>query len=239
MSMNPLARCTSYTKHLLLIAAVLPLIFVSIQRATAQEWNQLGPTGGPPHGRFDSSAVFDDATNEMIVFGGFTQLPSNTDLNDTWALNLSGAPQWMQLSPSGSAPQGRGGHTAVYDSANRRMIVFGGGRGWSAPCSNDTWVLSNANSAGGSPTWTELTPTGGSPPVRIDHTAVYDPGSNRMIVFGGNNCFTAGSYYNDVWVLTNANGLGGAPVWTQLTPAGGPPAAVRILALSMTLPRTG
>jgi hypothetical protein len=34
-----------------------------------------------------------------------------------------------------------------------------------------------------------------------------------MIVFGGANCFTAA--YNDIWILSNANGLGGVPAWTQ------------------------
>jgi hypothetical protein len=105
------------------------------------------------------------------------------------------------------------------------MVVFGGGLGFTSPCSNETWVLKNANSVSGTPAWTELFPTGGAPPARLFHTAVYDPGSNRMIVFGGNNCFSGliSDDFNDVWVLTNANGLGGAPAWTQLTPAGTAP----------------
>jgi len=119
----------------------------------------------------------------------------------------------------------------VYDAVNSRMTVFGGGLGQSSPCTNEVWVLSNANRVGGTPAWTQLTPTGGPPVPRIFHTAAYDPATNRMIVFGGNNCFTAGAqFYNDVWVLTNANGLGGTPAWTQLTPAGGPPAARENLA---------
>src|ERR1019366_2427734 len=80
------------------------------------------------------------------------------------------------------------------------------------------------NRANGTPTWSQLSLSGAAPGPRIFHSAVYDPASNRMIVFGGNNCFTAGAqFYNDVWVLSNANGLGGAPAWTQLSPAGAPP----------------
>jgi len=30
---------------------------------------------------------------------------------------------------------------------------------------------------------------------------------------------------NDVWVLANADGLGGPSTWTQLSPIGGPPSA--------------
>jgi hypothetical protein len=212
--------CAMRTKQLLLVAMVLPFIFVSMQNIAAQSWTQLTPSGGPPNARAGASAIFDTATSQMIVYGG----GRCTDFGDTWSLTLSGTLQWTQLNPSGSLPSARVGHTAVYDSANSRMTVFGGGLGCTAPCSNDTWVLSNTNSVTGSPAWTQLSPTGGPPVPRIFHTAVYDPGSNRMIVFGGNNCYSAGAeFYNDVWILTNADGLGGAPVWTQLTTAGTPP----------------
>ena len=61
--------------------------------------------------------------------------------------------------------------------------------------------------------WIQLAPTGGPPPVTtFGASIVYDPSTQRLILFGGNN----GSVpINDVWVLTNANGLGGAPAWTQ------------------------
>jgi hypothetical protein len=45
--------------------------------------------------------------------------------------------------------------------------------------------------------------------------AAYDSNLNRMVVYGGEQA-------SDIWVLSNANGLGGAPVWTQLAPSGQP-----------------
>ena len=48
--------------------------------------------------------------------------------------------------------------------------------------------------------------------------------SGWMIVFGGNGCLSG--HLNDVWVLSDANGIG-APAWTQLTPAGTPPPLTR------------
>ena len=36
-----------------------------------------------------------------------------------------------------------------------------------------------------SSSWINLTPTGGPPQPRIWNTSVYDPASNRLIVFGG------------------------------------------------------
>ena len=68
-------------------------------------------------------------------------------------------------------------------------------------------------------TWIELLPSGGPPSERSSHSAVYDSNTNRMIVFGGDpnigGCF---GRTNDVWVLENANGLGGTPNWLQLYP---------------------
>ncbi len=70
-------------------------------------------------------------------------------------------------------------------------------------------------------TWIELNPTGGPPPVRVLHSAVHNPANNRMIVFGGlNGAGFAGvdPKLNDVWILENADGLGGTPNWIQPQP---------------------
>ncbi len=99
------------------------------------------------------------------------------------------------------------------------MTIFGGAAGGpSGGYQNDLWVLSNANGLGGTPTWTQLFPTGGPPAAREENTAVYDAANNRMTIFGGSS--TGSEVLNDVWVLSNANGLGGTPVWTQLSPTG-------------------
>src|SRR5439155_18726844 len=129
------------------------------------------------------------------------------------------------LSVAGPPLPGRAYHTAVYDADSNRMIVFGGQRG-DTLVSNDVWVLTNANGTGAAaPTWIQLPTTGAPPARRMQHTAVYDPGANRMIVFGGADRF-GGTVFNDVWVLTNANGTEAAPSsWLQATAAGTPPAA--------------
>ena len=135
------------------------------------------------------------------------------------------AQSWTQLSPSGTPPTARGlqGATSVYDATNNRMIVFGG-RDGSGNNLNDVWVLTNANGLGGTSQWINLIPNGaaGSPPARSGHSAAYN-GSffNKMIIFGGCGGSCA-PVLNDVWVLTNANGLGGTPVWTHLSLEGGP-----------------
>lgn len=45
--------------------------------------------------------------------------------------------------------------------------------------------------------------------------AVYNSPANALMVFGGNDI--TGAILGDVWVLSNANGLGGTPTWTQVT----------------------
>src|SRR5262249_44237577 len=124
-----------------------------------------------------------------------------------------GTPTWTQLNVAGIGPGPRaitGG--VAYDSANNTLIIFGG-ENFGRPF-NDTWVLSNADGQGGTPTWTQLSPTGVLPPARSANSTTYDPVSNRLTIFGGVDQNNA--VLGDTWVLTNANGLGGTPEWTQV-----------------------
>jgi len=141
-------------------------------------------------------------------------------------------PTWTRFTPIGTGPRGagEGSQSAAYDAANDRLIVFGGFDVFSPCCvlSNDTWVLKNATGSGGTPTWQQLSPAApqGLPAARTAHSAVYDPTTNRTLIFGGGqpNGFAFSPLFNDVWVLTNGNGLGGTPEWVPVTPSGGPPA---------------
>jgi hypothetical protein len=154
----------------------------------------------------------------MTVFGGDAQ-GTGVATNATWVLSnangLGGAPVWSNIVSEGASgsPLARAFHTAIYDAATNRMTIFGGSTGTDV---NDTWVLANANGIGGPATWTQLTPAGVTPVARDCQTAVYDGTTNRMIIFGGE----AGvNFFNDVWLLTNANGIVGSQLQiTQLLP---------------------
>jgi len=162
-------------------------------------WTEITPGGASPGPRTGHSMIYDPIGQKIWMFGGSNGAANR---NDLWTLNLTGAPAWTQVSTSSSPPVRRG-HTAVYDSAGRRMIVFGG-----TPTRNDVWSIN----LDGLPSWTQLLPGGGPPAGRQTHTAVYDPTSNRMIVFGGEGA--GASLLGDVWSL----GLTGAPAWTNVTP---------------------
>jgi hypothetical protein len=179
-------------------------------------WTQLFPAGSGPQPCYDHSAVYDGATNRMIVFG--------CSGNDVWILTnangTGGTSSWSLSQPLGTPPTSRSGHAAAYDPGTNRMIIFGGATPFA---SNEVWILTNANGSGGTPTWIRPSIGGLPPTARLQHSVVYDRLSNRMVVFGGYE-FT-GIAFNDVWVLTNANGVGGTPTWTQPSPTGGPPTA--------------
>ena len=145
----------------------------------------------------------------MLVFGGTTRFYGGG--NSLLSLELSDTdPLWVAIPTNGTPPTGRYGHTMVYDPLRDRMLVYGGAPSSYSP--EGVWALSLA----GTPTWTELTPSGTPPPPRSGHVAVYDPVEDRMLLFGGavGNTFT-----NDVWALS----LSGTPTWTRLTPSGDPP----------------
>ena len=188
-------------------------------------WAELAPTGPILDGRPDASAVYDSATDKLIVFAGVPAGGSyNSPSSDTWILvnatGTGGTPTWTSLSPAGSAPPGRQGHTAVYDPATNRMIVFGGTNGVTNGL-NDVWILANANDEGGAPAWIAATPLGTPPSPRYHHSAIYDATSNQMVVFGG---LELSGPVNDLWVLSHANGVGGTPTWSQIVSTGGVPA---------------
>lgn len=136
---------------------------------------------------------------------------------------LAQALTWAHFVPTGTGPV-LNSNPAVYDPTSNSLIVFGGLEADGSCCTNDTWVLRNANGVGGTPAWQKLAPTGTLPPARQSHSAVYDTNNNRLIIFAGgiltSQCGSFCVLYNDVWVLSNANGNDGTPVWNQLTPAG-------------------
>jgi hypothetical protein len=94
------------------------------------------------------------------------------------------------------------------------MVVFGGSS--TAGIVNDVWKLSHADGTGGTPAWTQVSPTGTPPVARYAHSAVYNAANNRMVVFGGG--LVSGALLNDTWVLTSATGIIDIPVGIDIRP---------------------
>ena len=170
----------------------------------APSWTPLTPTGGPPTPPTYHSAIYDPIGDRIIVYGGSTGpgFPSG----DLWSLWLSPSPSWEQMLPVNAGPIDRQNHSAVYDPARRRMIVFAGG----TPARlNDVWSLSLS----GTLAWTQLTTKGTPPAPRMGHAALLDAATDAMYVFGGDD---GNQPLNDAWKLS----LSGDPTWSELAPSG-------------------
>lgn len=171
-----------------------------------QTWSQLGPVA-----RYGHSAVFDPTTQKMIVFGG---LGANGPYNDAWASNAYATSshnlKWTQVIGSTSRHANRGVQidltrgedsngeappraytAAVFWNAQSQIILWGGlinhdGRNWydghefNLPLKTLNW-------------------THDGPRSRQAHTAVYDPDTNAMIIFGGSHSDAFGPL-NDTFV---------------------------------------
>jgi hypothetical protein len=186
----------------------------------SENWTPLATAGNRPAPRTQHTAVYDEVNQRMVIFGGRDS--RGVLLNDVWALDLAGSvPQWMQLS-AGAGPSLREEHTAIYDRANGRMIVFGG-RDSGGSVNNDVWAL---NLTRESESWIQLTGLGVGPPQRRSHTAIYDSFNQRMITFAG--VLSDNSPARDVWALDLRRGREG---WAKIETRGEfPPNCIEMIA---------
>ncbi len=146
-----------------------------------------------------------------MIFGGLDD--QGTLKNDVWALSLSGDPTWTLLIPALGSPIPRFEHAAVYDPVRDRMVVTGGVDA-TGQFSRTTPMFEFS----GTPRWYQDTRDGGVETAR--HTAIYDPVSDRVVVFGGH--LTVDQPANATYVLNLSQRFSG---WKGLWIAGTPPAA--------------
>jgi hypothetical protein len=106
-----------------------------------------------------------------------------------------GQMQWTRRLP-GTSPSARYQHTMVYDSARRRVVLFGAGP---RIFRNDTWEWDGND-------W-QLRIPATSPPINGGGAMAYDAARQRTVLFGLNN--NLNTY--DTWEWDGVN-------WTQCTP---------------------
>ena len=156
----------------------------SLSLSGSPAWNEIGGRSMP---RTDgATAIFDPIRGRLVTFGG---RPSQTYTNEVWMYDLVG--NWTQLTPTGTPPAPRTGHTTIYDPVRDRMLVYGGTD--SVNTYGDVWALSLS----GSPAWTHVVTNGGPPVARFQHVAVYDSQRDRMVVHGGGGPGDTG----EMWAL--------------------------------------
>ena len=149
--------------------------------------------------RYFHSMVWDSGNGRALLFGGgdgvaayYNDLRSYDPITDAWTT----------LSPTGTAPTARYGHSAVYVPAQEAMYVFGG-RDVTGN-KNDLFKLDCTTDV-----WSEITDSGSVPAARYGHAACLI-GTGTMMISGGKGTGTyyAGSTYYDLNLSTYA--------WTEI-----------------------
>ncbi len=187
----------------------------------AAGWLAYPPAPDPVAGY---AAARDGASGRIVLFGGTdTGLRlcgasgpcGATARDDTWLLDPATG-EWEAADPELS-PAPRYGAAMAYDEQSGVLVLFGGatlsGSSFQNDPLSDTWSYDVATDE-----WTELAPPS-SPSARAWHRMAYDPGTDRILLFGG----TGGDELDDrVWAYdVDANrwepgAAGPAGRWTPI-----------------------
>ena len=179
-------------------------------------WSELTSAG--PTARQDHSMIWDAAEESALVFGG-QAATAFLYFDDLWRYSRP-LNSWTQVLVEGPGPGPRHGHTAVWDSNSRSMLVFGGkllgnafSELWQFACNSESWQQLIPS--------TELR-------RRAYHSAAWDEGGRTMLVFGGDDNEVLGDLqlYNvaqNLWIASTAQGPGPrmrhTAVWDDVTDA--------------------
>ena len=142
------------TSSRFVVAALVGWLFVGLLSAAPQ----FVPG---PSARYNTCAVYDEARQVVVVYGGGP---------GTWEFD---GVSWTQASAV-APPSGHESHAMVYDSQRQKIVVFGG---YSGGLLDDTWEFDGFS-------WTAVS-TQHRPPARYLHAMAYDSARGRVVVFGG------------------------------------------------------
>ena len=169
-------------------------------------WTTVTQSTARPSARELAATAVDTRRGQWLLIGGTNGANSGlTVYGDAWRTPVAAALAWSAdlTPPTPTAVEQAAG---IYDPVRRRMLVYGGLNG---TVQSTLWALG----LDGTPQWTLLTPVGSTPPALRQHTAVYDPVRDRMVVYGGLE--PGSSYSGDVWALDLAEPM----TWHLLAPA--------------------
>lgn len=153
--------------------------------------------------------------------GSSSAVDENPQVCQNYTAVVTSPVLWQQLSPNGTAPSARSTQICVYDTANDRLIIHGGKNG--STTFGHTWVVTNASSDGGTPSWQQIT-TATTPLPTERHTSIagYNTSKNMLVEFGGVD--QSNAINMELWTLSNANGIENTtPTWSKMTINGTPP----------------
>jgi len=156
-------------------------------------WQILNLSSAPIK-RAGISAVFDEITNKVLIFGGVGE----TYFDDTWIFDV-GNFEWQRIVTS-THPSKRHGYGIAISSPSKAVLFGGITEG--GVYLNDTWEFDFINNS-----WRFLN-VSTSPPVRA-YMGMAGDGEGRILMFGGED---SSGYRNDTWIFENNN-------WTEISPS--------------------
>ncbi|MDQ5826427.1 MAG: hypothetical protein M3441_19725 [Chloroflexota bacterium] len=164
-------------------------------------WAFITGSEGGPAPRYDHSLIADPEGHQLVLFGG----RGSGTFGDTWIFDLAGE-DWREV--KGQGPAARFGAGAVYDGANRRvLLVMGQGE---SDFFNDVWAFDLETE-----TWTELKANRTAedePRPRYGQSAALHKDGRVLISHG----FSDQGRFDDTWAFDPA-----AAKWVNITPSGG------------------
>lgn len=168
-------------------------------------WSDLTDDRAPA--QEDHTAIYDSRRKRLVTYGGFNT--ETARITEMYAYYLDPASpaygRWLQVQAFSVPPPGRMGHTAVYDSLNDRMVVFGGWDMEHRDFLGDTWVFRFESG-----NWRQIKTSRAHPPKRRHAVGVLDTKRNWLVIYGGHG---ERGYFNDVWAFDLTEDL-----WLNITP---------------------
>ena len=179
------------------------LAFAGACHGQSLAWTLVKPVAPGPSARYDATIAYDPVGRQLFTFGG---QDSGGTRNDLWSFSFDKR-TWTLMKPAGGPPLPRFGHTLVFDSARRRLILFGGQSG---TFYSDVWAYDIAAN-----TWNQLGRDDTGPARRYGHGGIYDAARDRLVISHG---FTTSGRFDDTWAFDLKGNK-----WINLTPAGALP----------------
>jgi RHS repeat-associated protein len=148
------------------------------ESATADTWTWNGSTWtdrtsslkSAPHARARAQAAYDQARDQVVLFGGS---PGGLGiLGDTWTWNGDG---WTEQAPAASPPA-RADGVMAWDARQGRVLLYGG-RGADGRALGDTWAWDGKG-------WSQLHPAN-SPEPLVGAAMAADDAHHTIVLFGG------------------------------------------------------
>lgn len=125
-------------------------------------------TATRPGNRFFAAMAYDAQRERTVLFGGATDA-------SVWEWDGTA---WTRITPTGSAPVSVSQHALVYDSVRQVVLLFGGAAMSNNVRQNSVWEWNGA-------TWTNRTPTTGSPAARASFVSAFDDARGVLVISGG------------------------------------------------------